>query len=106
MRKRCRYAYLENPVGVIWKHLDSPIQYIQPWEHGHGETKKTGLALHNLPPLKPSNIVEGREQRVWKMPPGENRKADRSRTYDGVGRAIADQWGRLLLQNDQGHSPR
>lgn len=95
-KERSGAAYLENPVSVIWQYLNSPMCYIQQWEHGHGETKKTGFALHNLPTLEPSNIVSGREARVWKMPPGPNRKADRSRTLPGVGKAIADQWGRLF----------
>ena len=83
---------LENPVSVIFQHLDAPVFYLQPWQHGHGETKKTGFALHNLPPLKPTNIVAGREQRVWKMPPSATRKRDRSATYAGVARAIVEQW--------------
>jgi len=82
---------LENPVSVIFKHLPN-VHYIQPWQFGHGETKKTGFALHGLPPLEPSNIVEGREQRVWKMAPGPNRKRDRSKTFDGIAAAIVEQW--------------
>jgi len=96
-----KFVYLENPVSVIFRHLKNMgenVHYIQPWQHGHGETKKTGLALHGLPPLMPSNVVDGREQRIWKMPPGPNRKADRSRTLSGVGAAIADQWGGILIQ--------
>jgi len=83
---------LENPVSVIFSHL-SNVHYIQPWQFGHGETKKTGFALHGLPPLKPTNIVDGRDQRVWKMPPGETRKRDRSKTFDGIAAAMAEQWG-------------
>lgn len=85
---------LENPASVIFKHLEGAnVQYIQPWMFGHGETKKTGLALWNLPKLIPTNIVDGREHRVWKMPPGKNRKRDRSATYHGIANAIANQWG-------------
>jgi len=84
---------LENPVSVIFQHLNAPVCYVQPWQHGHGETKKTGFALHNLPPLVPSNIVEGREQRIWKMPPSATRKRDRSETYQGIADAIVNQWG-------------
>ena len=87
---------LENPVSVIFSHIDAPVQYVQPWQFGHGETKKTGFALHGLPPLTPTDIVEGREQRVWKMAPGPNRKRDRSKTYDGIASAIVDQWGELI----------
>lgn len=86
---------LENPVSVIFQHLNAPVCYVQPYEHGHGETKKTGFALHNLPPIKPTNPVDGREQRVWKMPPSATRKRDRSRTFDGVALGIVQQWGDL-----------
>lgn len=84
---------LENPVSVIFQHLDAPVCYVQPWQYGHGETKKTGFALHNLPPLVPTNIVAGREQRIWKMPPSATRKRDRSETYQGIADAIVNQWG-------------
>lgn len=87
---------LENPVSVIFKHLNAPRRYVQPWQYGHGETKKTGFALHNLPPLVPTNIVEGREQRIWKMPPSATRKRDRSETYQGIADAIVNQWGGQL----------
>jgi len=81
---------MENPVGVL------PIpatQYIQPWQFGHGETKKTGLWLRRLAPLVPTNIVEGREQRIWKMPPSADRWKIRSETYAGIAKAMAEQWG-------------
>ena len=83
---------LENPTSVIWQHIGLP-QYIHPWQFGHGEQKKTGILVDRLPPLKPTNIVEGREQRVWKMAPGPNRKRDRSETYQGIADAMAEQWG-------------
>lgn len=88
---------IENPVGVLSTQsiLGPPTQYIQPWQFGHGETKKTGLWLKNLPPLKPTNIVEGREQRIWKMGPSANRGIERSRTYQGWADAIVSQWGNL-----------
>jgi hypothetical protein len=86
---------LENPVSVIFNHLPN-VFYLQPYEHGHGETKKTGFALHGLKPLNPTNKVDGREQRIWKMPPSTNRKRDRSQTFSGVAKAIAEQWGREL----------
>ena len=81
---------MENPVGVL------PIkasQYIQPWQYGHGECKKTGLWLHNLPKLQPTDIVDGREQRIWKLGPSPDRWKIRSKTYKGIAQAIADQWG-------------
>jgi hypothetical protein len=83
---------LENPVSVIFQHLSAPVCYVQPYEHGHGETKKTGFALHNLEPLKPTNLVDGREQRIWKMPPSPTRKRDRSQTFDGIAQAVVMQW--------------
>jgi len=83
---------LENPVSVIsrWR---KPSQTIRPWQFGHGETKRTCLWLVGLPNLVPTKIVEGREQRVWKMPPGENRWKERSRTFQGIADAMASQWG-------------
>lgn len=87
--KHAKYVYLENPVGVL---PIKPTQFIHPWQFGHGETKKTGLILHNLPCLKPTNIVEGRENRIWKMPPSPDRSMLRSLTYTGIARAMADQW--------------
>lgn len=86
------HVALENPVSVIFKHLPN-VFYTQPHEHGHGETKKTGFALHNLEPLKPTRKVEGREQRIWKMSPSATRKRDRSETYQGIAAAIVEQWG-------------
>lgn len=73
-------------------------QFVQPWQFGHPETKATGLWLRNLPPLIPTNVVEGREQRVHRMPPGPNRWRERSRTFPGLAAAMADQWGPLLLE--------
>lgn len=84
---------IENPVSVISSHIRKPDQIIQPWMFGHGETKKTCLWLKNLPLLQPTNIVEGREQRVWKMGPSPDRWKERSRTYQGIAEAMAEQWG-------------
>jgi site-specific DNA-cytosine methylase len=84
---------LENPVSIISSRIRKPDQVIQPWQFGHGETKATCLWLKSLPKLKPTNIVEGREQRVHKMPPGPNRWKERSRTFEGIAAAMADQWG-------------
>lgn len=60
---------------------------------GHGETKATCLWLKELPKLVPTDIVEGREQRIWKMPPGKDRAMLRSITYQGIADAMAQQWG-------------
>jgi site-specific DNA-cytosine methylase len=84
---------LENPVSIISSRIRKPDQIIQPWQFGHGETKATCFWLKNLPPLKPTNIVEGREAKVHRMPPGPDRWKERSRTYAGVAQAMAEQWG-------------
>jgi site-specific DNA-cytosine methylase len=84
---------LENPVSIISSKIRKPDQIIQPWQFGHGETKATCLWLKNLPKLKPTNIVEGRENKVWKMPPSKYRWKLRSITYQGIADAMADQWG-------------
>lgn len=84
---------LENPISIISSHIRKPDQIVQPWQFGHGETKATCLWLKNLPPLQPTNIVEGREARVHRMPPGPDRWKERSRTYEGIAAAMADQWG-------------
>jgi hypothetical protein len=83
---------IENPVGIMSTLYREPDQYIQPWQYGHGETKKTCLWLKNLPPLIPTNIVPGREQRIHNMPPSEDRADLRSITYDGWALAMAGQW--------------
>ena len=92
-KKHCPRVVLENPVSVIFSHLNAPVCYVQPWEHGHGETKRTGFALHNVPRIEPTDPVEGREQRVWKMAPGPNRKRDRSKTFPGIAQAMVKFWG-------------
>jgi len=86
---------LENPISIISSHIRKPDQIIQPWQYGHGETKATCLWLQNLPKLQPTNIVEGREQRIWKMPPSVNRWKERSRTFEGIAQAMANQWGNI-----------
>ena len=86
---------LENPVSIISSHVRKPDQVIQPWQFGHGETKATCLWLKNLPPLTPTNVVDGREARVHRMPPSADRWKERSRTYQGIADAMAEQWGSL-----------
>lgn len=83
---------LENPRGMLSTLWRKPDQEVQPWQHGHGELKATGLWLDGLPKLVPTNIVAGREQKVWLMPPGPERAKLRSRTYPGIANAMADQW--------------
>ena len=86
---------IENPIGIMSTKYRKPDQIIQPWQFGHGETKATCLWLKNLPKLKPTNIVEGREARIHRMAPGPNRSKERSRTYPGIAAAMAEQWGSL-----------
>jgi hypothetical protein len=84
---------IENPVSVISSAIRQPDQVIQPWQFGHGETKATCLWLQNLPRLRSTDVVEGREPRVHMMPPGPNRWKERSRTFEGIAEAMGDQWG-------------
>jgi site-specific DNA-cytosine methylase len=84
---------IENPVSIMSSLWRQPDQIIQPWMFGHGETKATCLWLKNLPPLRPTHIVEGREARVHRMPPGPDRWKERSRTFAGIAKAMASQWG-------------
>lgn len=88
----------ENPimhryaVDIVGRRQD---QIIQPWQFGHGETKATGFWLRGVPPLEPTDIVDGREQRVHRLSPGKNRSKLRSTTYQGIADAMAEQWGKL-----------
>jgi hypothetical protein len=88
---------VENPVmhghaKRLIENYAEPAQSIQPWQFGHGETKRTCLWLRGLPPLKPTNVVAGREQRVHRMPPSPTRWKERSRFYPGIAAAMAEQW--------------
>ncbi len=96
---------LENPVSIISSMIRPPTQIIHPWQFGHGETKATCLWLKGLPKLKPTNIVEGREQRLHRLPPSPNRWKLRSKTYQGIADAMASQWSESALSNleRQGH---
>jgi len=84
---------LENPVSIISSRVRKPDQVVQPWQFGHGETKATCLWLKNLPLLRPTRVVSGREARVHRMAPGPDRWRERSRTYPGIAKAMAKQWG-------------
>lgn len=95
------HVAVENP--TMHKHALERVgaeasQAIQPWQFGHGETKRTCLWLRNLPPLIPTEIVEGREQRMWRLPPSEDRWKQRSKTYDGIARAMAVQWSEVVIE--------
>lgn len=84
---------LENPVGILSKELTKPTQIIQPWQFGDPFIKTTCLWLKNLPKLEPTKICETRIQQCWKEPPSPERWKNRSRTYVGIARAMAIQWG-------------
>lgn len=99
-----QHIAVENP--VMHRHAkerirnyQEPAQSVQPWQFGHGETKRTCLWLKNLPPLVPTNIVEGREPRVHHMSPGPDRWKERSRFFPGIAAAMAEQWGGYALQS-------
>lgn len=93
------FIAVENPVmhkyGVerVGRRHD---QTVQPWQFGDGETKRTCFWLKNLPPLQPTQVVEARAARVWRMPPGPERQKERSRFFPGIAAAMADQWGRFV----------
>jgi hypothetical protein len=94
---------VENP--VMHHHAKAriagyqpPAQSVQPWQFGHGESKRTCLWLRGLLPLVPTDIVDGREQRVHRMPPGPNRWRERSRFFTGIADAMAEQWGGWAMQ--------
>ena len=84
---------IENPVSIISSKIRKPDQIIQPWMFGHGEVKATCLWLKGLPPLQPTNIVDGRHARVHREPPSPDRWKKRSRTLIGIAEAMAEQWG-------------
>jgi len=89
---------IENPVSVISSRIRKPDQIIQPWMFGHGETKATCLWLKNLPPLQPTKIVEGRDNKIHRLPPSEHRWKLRSLTYQGIADAMGSQWAAGVTQ--------
>ncbi len=93
INSNCGKVAVENPIGIMSTRYRKPNQIIQPWQFGHGETKATCLWLKGLPELQPTNIVDGRDQRIWKMPPSKERAKERSRTFPGIAKAMAEQWG-------------
>jgi hypothetical protein len=84
---------IENPVCIMSSLWRKPDQTVQPWQFGHGETKATCLWLKGLPPLEPTNIVEGREARIHRMPPSADRWKERSMTFAGLADSMAEQGG-------------
>ena len=92
-QQHARAWAIENPIGIMSRLYRKPDQIIQPWQYGHGETKATCLWLRGLPKLEPTNIVEGREDRIHRLPPSSDRWKIRSKTYQGIADAMANQWG-------------
>lgn len=98
IKRRSKHAVMENPVGVL---PFRPDQYVQPYQFGHPESKKTGLWLHNLPLLEDTNNVKdvfdklpkNQQQRLHYLSPSKDRWKLRSQTYEGIGEAIANQYG-------------
>lgn len=86
---------IENPIPHKYAvaKIGKYDQIIQPWQFGHGETKATCLWLRNLSKLQPTNIVAGREQRIFNMPKNADRGRLRSITFQGIANAKAEQWG-------------
>lgn len=84
---------LEQPKTIMQRFIGPKSQVIHPWQFGHGETKETWLWLRGLYELEPTNIADGRENRIWKMPPSKDRQKLRSKTYPGIAQAMAEQWG-------------
>ena len=97
----CAKIAVENPTPLKIVELPPYTQAIQPWQFGHGETKKTCLWLKGIPLLVPTNIVDGREQRIWKMPPSEDRAKNRAKTFPGIARAMAEQWAGDIREGSQ-----
>ena len=92
---------IENPVCIMSSLWRKPDQIIQPWMFGHGETKATCLWLKNLPHLVATGLVEGRDNRIHRMPPSDDRSKERSRTYQGIADAMASQWGSLKIKQTE-----
>lgn len=95
-KTQCEKVAIENPIGIMSTKWRKPDQIIQPWQFGHGEVKSTCLWLIGLPKLQPTDIVEGREQRVFKMGETKKRAKMRSKTYEGIAKAMANQWSKLI----------
>lgn len=94
--KVSEFVALEQPKTIMQRYIGKKSQVIHPWQFGHGETKETWLWLKNLPELEPTDIVDGRKNRIWKMPPSKDRQKLRSKTYPGIAKAIAEQWTAVL----------
>lgn len=105
---RALYTAVENPVGVMSTVFRKPDQYIQPYDYGHPESKKTGLWLRHLPPLTPTDTLTKPSCGYWanqtpsgqnKLGPSPTRSADRARTYSGIATAMVTQWPAYIYTN-------
>jgi hypothetical protein len=102
----CARVCIENPIGIMSTLYRKPDQIIQPWMFGHPELKSTCLWLKGLPLLRATNLVKpelemlpkNKQQRILSMPPSADRIKLRSKTYHGIARAMAEQWGVLALE--------
>lgn len=92
----CDHVALEQPKTIMQRYIGKRTQTIHPWQYGHGETKETWIWLKGLQPLKPTDIVEDRENRIWKMPPSPDRAKLRSKTFPGIAKAMAEQWSNII----------
>lgn len=104
------HVAMENPASVLFPALrdmrGADVQYVQPWQFGHPEQKKTGLALRGLPRLKPTRDVHAammalprcQRERIFFMSPGKDRQRERSRFFKGIAEAMADQWGGYAME--------
>ena len=92
---------IENPIGCMSSRFRKPDQVLQPWMFGHGETKATCLWLRGLQKLIPTDVVEGREQRIFLFPKNAERAKLRSKTYPGIARAMAEQWSKSNSVNSK-----
>lgn len=102
----CGFGYIEQP--ILHKYAieligRKPDQIIQPWMFGHTTKKGTSLWLVNLPKLKPTNIIpsELRTDEIHKMPPSPDREMLRSKTFSGIAKAMAEQWGDFILRDGE-----
>lgn len=97
-----KHICIENPIPHKYarERIGNYTQIIQPYQFGESYSKATCLWLKNLPPLQPTKIIPKSQvnQAVWKEPPGINRWKNRSRTYSGIAEAMAEQWGRYLIE--------
>ena len=101
-KRKGKSVMFEQPLSTLSRLTNIPkAKYIQPYQFGHMEQKKTGLHLHNLEPLKPTNDVyeemmklpKSQRERIHYMPPSADRWKIRSTTYKGIAAAMAEQWG-------------